>query len=432
VKGRLNLFQAAMLRWRELHPYNAVHVVRIEHRLDRSRLTAIIEREMAALGLTGFALDAKRRRYAWTGGPAQTELTIHAGGSAPMRTLERAVERALNAPFQAEGRFNPFRYFCIDNGSWFHLGLAYDHVIAGGDSIALLLRGIAARFANDAAATHAAVPLARYPPTYGRLFLRHAWTLMRGVPQLRGMAASSRRSVRPPNPHGQDPRNAFAYCRLDAAEFGALARAAKRWDVTLNDVLLALLLEALAPFAGERDPKHARHELGVASIVNLRRDLGIDPGATFGQFLSSFRISHALPPGIPLEQLARDVRAETAPIKRRKLYLQSLLAVALSSFVWRFLTPERRARFHAKNYPVWGAVSMLDVNALWASAGGPMPPPEYIRAIPTGPLAPLVVAATTAGDVLHLGISYRTAAFSAENIDKMAAHFVASARRLDG
>ncbi len=432
MKGRLNLFQAAMLRWRELHPYNAVHVVRIEHPLDRLRLTAIIERETGALGLTGFALDAKRRRYAWTGGPAQTELTMHAGGAAPMRTLERAIEHALNTPFQAEGRFNPFRYFCIDNGSWFHLGLAYDHVIAGGDSIAVLLRGIAARFCDDEAATPALIPLERYPPTYRHLFLRHAWTLLRGVPQLRGMAASCRRSVRPPYSHGEDPHNAFAYRRLDAAEFAAIQRAAKRWGVTLNDILLALLLEALSPLAGERDPKRARHELGVASIVNLRRDLGIDPNATFGQFLSSFRISHALPPGIRLEQLARDVRAETALIKGRKLYLQSLLAIALSGLVWRFLTPERRARFHAKNYPVWGAISMLDVNALWAGAGGLMPPPEYIRAIPTGTLAPVVVAATAAGEVLHLGISYRTAAFSAENIDKMAAHIVTSARRLDG
>lgn len=432
MRGRLNLFQAAMLRWRELHPYNAVHVVRIEQPLDRSRLTAIIGREETVLGLTGFALDAKRKRYAWTGGPAQTELTMHAGGAAPMRTLERAIEHALNTSFQPEGRFNPFRYFCIDNGSWFHLGLAYDHVIAGGDSIAVLLRGIAARFRGDEAAVAAVIPLERYPPTYRRLFLRHAWTLVRGVPRLREMAASCRRSVRPLYPRSDDPRNAFAYCRLDAAEFAALARAAKRWGVTLNDILLALLLEALAPFVGERDPKQARHEIGVASIVNLRRDLGIDPNATFGQFLSSFRISHPLPQGITLERLARDVRAETALIKGRKLYLQSLVAVALSSLAWRFLTPERRARFHAKNYPVWGAISMLDVNALWAGAGGPMPPPEYIRAIPTGPLAPIVVAATTAGEILHLGISYRSAAFSAANIDKMAAHIVDSARRLDG
>ena len=29
MKGILNVFQAMMLRWRELHPYNAVHAVAI-------------------------------------------------------------------------------------------------------------------------------------------------------------------------------------------------------------------------------------------------------------------------------------------------------------------------------------------------------------------------------------------------------------------
>ena len=29
MRGRLNLFQASMVRWREVHPYNGVHVIRI-------------------------------------------------------------------------------------------------------------------------------------------------------------------------------------------------------------------------------------------------------------------------------------------------------------------------------------------------------------------------------------------------------------------
>ena len=34
MRGRLNLFQVAMLRWREFHPYNAVHVVELAQPLD--------------------------------------------------------------------------------------------------------------------------------------------------------------------------------------------------------------------------------------------------------------------------------------------------------------------------------------------------------------------------------------------------------------
>ena len=71
VKGRLNLFQAAMLRWRDLHPYNAIHVVRIDRPLDAARLKALIARQLDALGLTGFMLDVARaplRVHGRTGG----------------------------------------------------------------------------------------------------------------------------------------------------------------------------------------------------------------------------------------------------------------------------------------------------------------------------------------------------------------------------
>jgi hypothetical protein len=46
VKGKLNLFQAAMVRWREMHPYNAVHVVHGSCLLDTPRLEASIRRRL--------------------------------------------------------------------------------------------------------------------------------------------------------------------------------------------------------------------------------------------------------------------------------------------------------------------------------------------------------------------------------------------------
>src|SRR2546428_9658317 len=43
LRGKLNLFQATMLRWRELHPYIAVHVVRLNQPLEAGRLKRRIE-----------------------------------------------------------------------------------------------------------------------------------------------------------------------------------------------------------------------------------------------------------------------------------------------------------------------------------------------------------------------------------------------------
>ena len=419
-----------MLRWRELHPYSAVHVVRIDRPLDAARLKITLDEYLLDVGLTGLELDLAGQRFEYTGGIPESAVAIHAGIDAPFTVLPREIERELNTPFAREGRLDPFRFFAIDAGQSFYLGLAYDHFIAGGDSIVVLLHGIVARYSGDRARPTSARSYERYPPTYRQLFFRHSWAAIRGIGGLWELVASCRRSVRPLFPGGADPHNAFTYCRVDAADFAAIVRTAKAWTVTVNDLLMAILLQVMEPLAGQRLPNRRRHELALASIVNLRRDFGLDPNTTFGQFLSSLRVAHALPPGISLEQLARDIGAETSRIKRGKLYLQSLIAMGASGLVWRFLSPANRALYHARNYPVWGGISVLDVDALWRHADGPLPAPEYIRAVSTGPVAPVIFAMTTSRGVLHAGVSYRTTAFSRETVDKILSGFVSLVRRL--
>jgi hypothetical protein len=245
------------------------------------------------------------------------------------------------------------------------------------------------------------------------------------------MAASCRRAVRPRYPGGHDPRNAFASFRVDRSGFAALTGAAKAWGVTRNDLLMAILLQALSPLSGEARRTEPRHELALASILNVRRDFQPGIAATFGQFLSSFRVSHPVPAGFSLRQLAEDVHAESRRVKRGRLYLQTLLAMGVAGVVWRFLSPARRAGFHAKHYPVSAGITPLNVAALWEEAGGGAPPPEYLRAVSTGPLAPMVVAVTTAGDALDLGISFRTTAFTREDIATMGTGILLRLRNLD-
>jgi len=429
VKGRLNLFQAAMLRWRALHPYNAVHAVRIDRPLDAARLSALIDAELEALGLTGLTLDAARERYEYGGGPGHAPLAEVSGGDEPLQALSREIDRELNVPFPADGPLVPFRFVAIDAGTSFILALTYDHWIAAGDSIVALMKRLWSAYRT--AGEQSAQPLLLYPATTSRLFRRHAGAMIRGFRRMRGIAASARRSMRARYPGGADPRNGFFYARLEPPEFEALLHAAKRWGVTVNDVLMAILMQALEPVVGERPSAKRRREIAVASIVNVRRDFGYDALTTFGQFLSSFRVAHPLPPGIALRQLATDIHSETARVKDEKLYMQTLIGIAAIGAVWRFLSPAQRQGFHAKHYPAWGAVSTVNVDPLWKEAGGTLPPPEYVRAVPTGPLTPLVVAATTSAGVLHAGISYRTTAFSEKEVESIALRIVDRARHLE-
>jgi len=51
MKGRLNLFQAAMLRWRASYPYNAVHVAELPGDLDHARLSKAIDDHLSHVGV---------------------------------------------------------------------------------------------------------------------------------------------------------------------------------------------------------------------------------------------------------------------------------------------------------------------------------------------------------------------------------------------
>jgi hypothetical protein len=415
-----------MLRWRGLHPYNAVHAARVDAPLDAARLARDVDAVLAARGIAGFAIDAKRKRYEYRGGAPRTEIEAIDGSADPAEALRAAMERGLNARFAADGTYDPFRFFAVDAGASFHVGVAYDHVAAGGDSICALLADIASRYTGG---DPSLPPLERYPATCGPMMLRHLRFVLAGVVAIPGIVAAARRALRPRFPRGADPHNAFAAVRIDRDGVAALARTAKRWGVTRNDLLIALLMQALAPLAGDDRLRQRRSEIGVVSVVNLRREFGNRVGDTFGQFLSSFLYTHPVPPGATLEALARDVSRATARVRRRKLYLLVLFAMAGAGFLWSRMTPAQRASMVGKHFPAWAGITPLDADGLWREArvAGP---DAYLRAVSTGPTAPLIVAPTTAGGELAIGLTFRPAAYTAGEVAKMMGFVTGAIRSL--
>jgi hypothetical protein len=421
LEGRLNLFQRMMLRWRELYPYNAVHVIRVPAPLDPARLRSCIDGQLEALGLTGLVVDLEHGRFGYEGGPANVQLSVRAAPGDAIGVLGGEIERELNTRFPAAPKAAPFRFVAVDAGDEFHLALAYDHFVAGGDAIALLLRDIAARYTGGAPTLQR---LEVYPATYRSLLVRHPLRVLSGLAALPRMVATSRRSCRPRYGGADDQYNAFKYIIVGQEALNALRRAGKAWGVTFNDLLLACVLRALAPFAAERERHPRRRELAVASIVNIRDDFGAAARAALSPFLASFRVSHPVPAGIGLRELVDAVHTETARIKAQRLDLLSLVALGFSALLWPFLSPDRRARFYLKYHPTWAGVTTLNVDALWGRGDGRDVRFDYLRAGPTGPLCPMVFAVTTVRDVLHVGLTYRTAVFSEAVIEGVASEFV--------
>lgn len=426
---RLNLFQSTMLCWRDLYPYSAVHVVHVRSPLDPERLDRATSVYLRDLGITSLDLDRSRRRYEWRGDSESVNVRVLASDGDALAVVREEIEHQLNAAFPHEGHMHPLRFFAVDEGAEFHLGVAYDHFIAAGDSIARLLAGIVARYVGNGSPA----PVERMdPPTvsYARLFARQAIPLVLGLSRVAAIMSRNRRSFRPRVAVPEDGRNAFVSFRLDESDTGTVRRVAAQWSATRNDLFIALLLMALSPLAVGRRRADRRTELAVASIVNIRRDFGADAEHALGPLLASFQISHRVPDGMDLRALVDVVSAETSRVKRKKLYLQTLLALSVAMARWGFLSPRRRYRFFARHHPVWAGMTPMNVTSLWTDAGLPGPPPEYLRGVSTGPHTPMVVALTTAGAVTHVGISYRTTVYERSAVDAVVSDMLSGIRNL--
>ena len=431
--SHFNFFQRMMLRWRELHPYNPVHVVRVPVALDAERLRAGIAQRLEALGLTGLTLDRTHWRYCYRGGPAAVSLSVLAGGDPTSALLSRTIEREFNRPFVQAAQEQPWRFIAIDEGTAFQLVLVYDHYVASGDSVARLLTHLACALA----APHTVnVPPLRPVPAgraagYRDMLLRHPGWVLRSLLGVPRMVADARQAWRVPFSRVEDGSNAYLGVQVDAARTAALRAAAKAWGVTFNDLLLACLLLALSPLAAKRRAAPRRNRLAVASILNMRRDLRPDARDALSPFLAAFRVSHTVPDGIGLQQLAQAVQRQSARVKRHHLYLQSLLALGVSALLWPWLTPLQRMDFYPKHFAVWAGITSLDLNQIWAQGeGADTTGLDYFRAVPTGPLCPLVLAVSSVHDHLHLGFSFRTSAFSREAVNALAAALLQQADAL--
>jgi hypothetical protein len=417
MHGRLNSFQKTMLQWYDMHPYNAVHVVRIPGVLNGGRLRLRVNSRLAQHGLTQLELNREANTYAYHGGRVDCDVKIIPGGPDPIGALGAEIEQQLNTPFDQNGRFDPFRFFVLPAKDFFFLGLAYFHPVADAESIVHLLRELAQGYL-ESRASEPAIRLDLYPEHRARLLRRHPTVVARKLLALPAQIRNLKQSHRPRCRDAQDLRNGFSLFSLGPERLRPLIAAGKSWDLTVNDVLMALLMKSVSPLSGGRADAVKRRKISVGCIVNLRRELGVDSPRTFGLFLGSFTVTHAVPEQITLRGLAADIRRQTLAIKQKQLPLATPMELGLGRFVLRFFSPERRKTFYQKNYPLWGGLTNMNLNLLWGQSnrGGPL---DYFRGVSTGPVTPLVFSVTTVGDHANVGLSHRSAVFSTEDIESV-------------
>ena len=149
----------------------------------------------------------------------------------------------------------------------------------------------------------------------------------------------------------------------------------------------------------------------------------------FGLMLGSFQVAHEVPEAMSLRGLAQAINRQTREAKRTRCYLATPLQLALGRFMFLRFSPERRLRFYAKHYPLWGGVTNLNLNPLWElrPEDGVL---DYFRAVSTGPATPLALSFTTVRDRVNIGLSYRSAVFSEADLGQVSGGFARALEQL--
>ncbi len=417
MRGKLNSFQKTMLQWNLLHAYNAVHVVHVAGELDHPRINKVINDVLAQRGLTHLSLDLRRGAFEYVGGAGELRVTLVRGDRDPQANLAVEMERQLNTAFDLTGAFHPFRFFAVPAEGGFLLGMVYFHAVADAEAIVLLLKELVGAYVGGVRRASSEA-LERYPRSYDNLLRHQPQVIGRRLLALPDHTRKLRSSLRVPASNPGNLQNGLRLFTLTPENLRILVATAKAWEITVNDLLLASLLKAMATIAGNRDQSRRRKNLSLGCIVNIRKDLGVDSQRTFGLFLGSFMITHAVPDRVSLRQLAGEVCDQTRVIKRHRLYLGTPWELALGRGLLAFFSPEQRKKFYQKNYPLWGGITNMNLNSLWPSAGA-APALDYFRAVCTGPVTPLVLSVSTVGDHANIGLSYRTAVFTDQAIEQV-------------
>ena len=411
-----------MLQWNELHPYNAVHVVRIPQALDLGRLKRAITATLEGNGLTGLALDPSAGAYEYHGGPASAEIKLIGTDAPSAPGFAEEIERHLNTPFAQVGRFSPFRFIVVSEEHSFSLGLVYFHAAADAESILFLLKDMVDAYRGTGSPGRVN-PVERYPARRDNLLRYYPGVLARKLAALPASIRSMRSTRRPHYRDPEDLSNKFTFFSLGSQTLSGMIQAARSLNVTLNDLFLALLMKATSSLAPDRGGAGRRRNLSLGCIVNTRRDLGVDGRRIFGLFLASFVVHHEVPAKNGLADLARDIGRQTLAIKQRRLYLGSVLELTFGRLMMALFSERRRRKLYQKHYPLWGGLTNMNLNTLWPQPEGSRSV-DYFRAVSTGPVTPLVASITTIGPVANIGLTYRPTVFGAPDIERIKAAFL--------
>jgi len=420
---RFNQFQRTMLQWSGVHPYHAVHVLKVEAPLAVERFEERLNLVIGQCGLGSLTFDEAGGTYRYDGGNPGCRVREIPDHGDPMAALDAEMVWQLNEPIATGTSFTPFRFFLMNAEGVSYLGIAYFHAVADAEAISRLL------FAVARASFAAEMPLpsdeSLRPIRGSRMPTGNPLHFLHRTRAALTRFQTMRKSIRPPSCEENEFRNEYFGVRLDAEQTRAVIARAKGWGLTVNDLCLAALLKAISVSATEVHwYKTYRPLLSVGCVVNVRRDLPEKRRRDFGLFLGSFAVTQDVSGEVTMQELANTVRARTLAVKRHKLYLAAPLEFMVSRFMFGRMPLEKQRNFYRKTYPLWGGITNMNMGTLRQSEDD-LPMVDYFRAVSAGPAMPMVIGVTGVDGCLNFGISYRPTVLPEADVRGIVGRFVA-------
>ena len=224
----------------------------------------------------------------------------------------------------------------------------------------------------------------------------------------------------------------YALYRVRPGTVRKVRQFARDNEASVNDVFLAALCRAMAPFLPRRSSKAGAHDMTLGTIVDTRADASEDLSESLGTFLGYYLVRVAGDGKVGLDELTRRIAAATRVKKQRRSYLDSAVNLRVASAIWPHLKPESRLHFARRALPLTAGISNVHLRGTWIERQGAGRILDFHRAVSNGPALPLVISPTTIRDQMNIAVSYRVTGFSQSKIDGIMQSFVEQLETLGG
>lgn len=410
-----NGLQAMMLRWEQLHPVNAAHVAWLHDSIPVSQIETAAERVFERLlqashPIAGRTRSERERPFEFRDLVLQGDWRQH---------LEQAVTRELNTPFE-DGQ-SPFRVRVINVcGQGQFLILAYRHVVADARAVALLQHELIGRLTNPGSQNSRITTVVGGQSLCELFPAEFHWRRMPAVAcHMASELWRSRRCTRLTAINPDDLRMDFRVHQTSLS-LAALKSCCHRLRATVNDLILASVLEWFASWLPDRQDGHP--DLAVATLVDLSSRGKIAQPLAFGQFLSQFAVRAPVTTDLAFEEIVRLVSQQTASQKQIRPLIYNSIGFELLSRLWDLIPLTRNPRHLPAVLPLLAGVSNVNLSDIAGANGFPPTVCGYFRGTCVTNLLPMMLSLTSMGDTVSLTTTHRPVFFSAEQMANLAAH----------